>query len=63
MKRLKNQTSKERNMQNILMQIKNYANDHSLTAEQIKDIFHVGIVVSVKNGTLQLSCYRQDTFA
>ena len=63
MKRSKNQTSKERNMQNILMQIKNYANDHSLTAEQIKDIFHEGIVVSVKNGTLQLSCYRQDTFA
>ena len=63
MERLKNQIPKKHNIQNILMQIKNYANEHSLTAEQIRDIVHEGIVVSVKNGTLQLSCYRQDTFA
>ena len=46
-------TNEER-IQDVLLQIKNYADDHSLTPKQIKDIFHEGIVASVVSETLKL---------
>jgi hypothetical protein len=60
MERLKNQIPKKYNIQNVLMQIKDYANDHLLTAKQIEDIFHEGIVAGVRNGTLQLPSYSEN---
>ena len=47
-------------MRAILYQIKNYAIDHSLTAEQIEDIFHEGIVASFRNGTLKIPSYSKN---
>lgn len=59
MEKLKTQICEADNMRIVLSQIKEYAKDHTLTAEQIKDIFSEGIVASVRNGTLQLPIYSE----
>ena len=49
-------------LESVLLQLKNYAHDHSLTGEQIGDIFHAGIIASSKQGILpsQIPTYHDD---
>ena len=61
MEKLKDKIFKTSNMRTVLLQINNYANDHQLTAEQISNIFDEGIIASVRNGTLQVPIYFEDT--
>ncbi len=60
MEKLNYQTVKEDSIEYLLIQIKNYAHDHSLTATQVRDIFHEGILSSSKAGKIQIPSYSDD---
>lgn len=44
----------------VLSSIKQYAEDHSLTATQIEGIFHEGILANFKAGKIQIPSYSDD---
>ena len=51
---------KGQTMKYSLLQIKNYAREHSLTAEQVQNIWEEGVMVCFKNGTIVVPSYREE---
>ena len=60
MGKIENRTIEQFKLDGVLLSIKQYAHDYSLTAEQIRDICSEGIMVCSRKGKIQIPSYSND---